>query len=223
MAKQDRAIRTRRAILEAAAIVFEKQGFQAATITDILKMAGVTKGALYFHFQSKEALAHGVLNEQGSGPSLPPQPVKLQELIDSGSVLAHRLRTDHLVRASIRLTLDQQATGLDRSGPFRHWSEVNVEVLTLAQQRGELMPNVVISDTAELYVGAFAGLQMMSQTLSDYQDLSHRHSVLQRHVMSSIAVPSVLAALDFSEDRGARLTAELETVPVAECAAAAAV
>lgn len=68
MAKQDRAIRTRRAILEAAAIVFEKQGFQAATITDILKMAGVTKGALYFHFQSKEALAHGVLNEQGSGP-----------------------------------------------------------------------------------------------------------------------------------------------------------
>ncbi|WP_371652634.1 MULTISPECIES: ScbR family autoregulator-binding transcription factor [unclassified Streptomyces] len=221
MAKQDRAIRTRRAILEAAAIVFEKQGFQAATITDILKMAGVTKGALYFHFQSKEALAHGVLNEQGSGPSLPPQPVKLQELIDSGSVLAHRLRTDHLVRASIRLTLDQQATGLDRSGPFRHWSEVNVEVLTLAQQRGELMPNVVISDTAELYVGAFAGLQMMSQTLSDYQDLSHRHSVLQRHVMSSIAVPSVLAALDFSEDRGARLTAEMETTPVAECAAAA--
>ncbi|MFI1106180.1 ScbR family autoregulator-binding transcription factor [Streptomyces melanogenes] len=221
MAKQDRAIRTRRAILEAAAIVFEKQGFQAATITDILKMAGVTKGALYFHFQSKEALAHGVLNEQGAGPSLPPQPVKLQELIDSGSVLAHRLRTDHLVRASIRLTLDQQATGLDRSGPFRHWSEVNVEVLTMAQQRGELMPNVVISDTAELYVGAFAGLQMMSQTLSDYQDLSHRHSVLQRHVMSSIAVPSVLAALDFSEDRGARLTAELESAALAGCAAAA--
>lgn len=210
MAKQDRAIRTRRAILEAAAMVFEKQGFQAATITDILKVAGVTKGALYFHFQSKEALAHGVLSEQGSGPGLQPQPIKLQELIDAGSILAHRLRTDHLVRASVRLTLDQQAHGLDRSGPFRHWSEVNGELLTVAQQRGELLPNVVISDTAELYVGAFAGLQMMSQILSDYQDLSHRHSVMQRHMMSSIAVPSVLAALDFAEDRGARISAELE-------------
>ncbi|MEU5438997.1 ScbR family autoregulator-binding transcription factor [Streptomyces sp. NPDC020719] len=210
MAKQDRAIRTRRAILEAAAMVFEKQGFQAATITDILKVAGVTKGALYFHFQSKEALAHGVLSEQGSGPGLQPQPIKLQELIDAGSILAHRLRTDHLVRASVRLTLDQQAHGLDRSGPFRHWSEANAELLTVAQQRGELLPNVVISDTAELYVGAFAGLQMMSQILSDYQDLSHRHSVMQRHMMSSIAVPSVLAALDFAEDRGARISAELE-------------
>ncbi|MFD9795175.1 ScbR family autoregulator-binding transcription factor [Streptomyces sp. NPDC059070] len=210
MAKQDRAIRTRRAILEAAAMVFEKQGFQAATITDILRVAGVTKGALYFHFQSKEALAHGVLNEQGTSSAVPPQPIKLQELIDAGSVLAHRLRTDHLVRASVRLTLDQQAYGLDRTGPFRHWSEVNVDLLTIAKERGELLPNVVISDTAELYVGSFAGLQMMSQILSDYQDLSHRHSVLQRHIMASIAVPQVLAALDFDEGRGSRISAELE-------------
>lgn len=59
MAQQERAVRTRRAVLEAAATVFADHGYTAATVADILKTAGVTKGALYFHFDSKEALARG--------------------------------------------------------------------------------------------------------------------------------------------------------------------
>lgn len=64
MARQERAVRTRRAILEAAASVFDERGYEAATIADILTRAGVTKGALYFHFSSKQDLARGVLDEQ---------------------------------------------------------------------------------------------------------------------------------------------------------------
>ncbi|MDX6353778.1 MAG: hypothetical protein QOF98_681, partial [Streptomyces sp.] len=64
MAQQDRALVTRRKILEAAANIFEKDGYRAATITDILKVANVTKGALYFHFASKEELAQAVLEVQ---------------------------------------------------------------------------------------------------------------------------------------------------------------
>lgn len=64
MARQERAVRTRRAILEAAAAVFDERGYEAATIADILARAGVTKGALYFHFCSKQELAQGVLDEQ---------------------------------------------------------------------------------------------------------------------------------------------------------------
>ncbi|MFD6749883.1 TetR family transcriptional regulator, partial [Streptomyces anthocyanicus] len=74
MAKQDRAIRTRQTILDAAAQVFEKQGYQAATITEILKVAGVTKGALYFHFQSKEELALGGVGAPGPPPPRPEPP-----------------------------------------------------------------------------------------------------------------------------------------------------
>ncbi|MFJ7770954.1 ScbR family autoregulator-binding transcription factor [Streptomyces sp. NPDC097107] len=206
MAKQDRAIRTRRTILEAAASVFEKQGYQAATITEILKTAGVTKGALYFHFQSKEDLAAGVLSEQEPGRGVPPQPTKLQELVDVGMLLAYRLRTDPLVRASVRLTLDHQAHGLDRRGPFLHWSEANQRFLDAAGRQGELLPHVNPRATAELYVGAFAGLQMMSQTLSDYEDLAERLSVLQHHLMPSIAMPAVLASLDLAPDRADRIS-----------------
>lgn len=209
MAKQDRAIRTRQTILDAAAQVFEKQGYQAATITEILKVAGVTKGALYFHFQSKEELALGVFDAQEPPQAVPEQPLRLQELIDMGMLFCHRLRTNVVARAGVRLSMDQQAHGLDRRGPFRSWHETLLKLLNQAKENGELLPHVVTTDSADLYVGTFAGIQVVSQTVSDYQDLEHRYALLQKHILPAIAVPSVLAALDLSEERGARLAAEL--------------
>src|SRR5262249_39937193 len=64
--RQDRAERTRNAILEAAAVVFDERGFNGASLSDILAKAGVTKGALYFHFSSKEELARAIVEEQFS-------------------------------------------------------------------------------------------------------------------------------------------------------------
>ncbi|OON72071.1 ScbR family autoregulator-binding transcription factor [Streptomyces tsukubensis] len=208
MAKQDRAVRTRRRITEAAAEVFEREGYQAATITEILRTAGVTKGALYFHFQSKEDLAQAVLHEQRQEEAVRPQEVRLQELVDGGLVLAHRLAGQPLVRASIRLTLDPYAQGVDRRAPFRQWTERNLKVLLAAEAAGELLPHVDPAATAELCVASFAGLQFMSQVMSDYGDLSERLSVFQHHLMPSIATPYALAHLDLSPERGRRLVAE---------------
>ncbi|MGW1550288.1 TetR family transcriptional regulator, partial [Streptomyces sp. NPDC002346] len=106
MAQQARAIQTRRSILVAAAAVFDERGYSSATISEILARAGVTKGALYFHFNSKEELALGVMDVQLDSFPLPPQPTKLQELVDQGMILAHRLRHEPLVRASVGLAMD---------------------------------------------------------------------------------------------------------------------
>ena len=65
MARQERAIRTRQVILEAAGAVFDEHGYAATTISMVLERAAVTKGALYFHFPSKESLAQAVLDERG--------------------------------------------------------------------------------------------------------------------------------------------------------------
>lgn len=43
-------------LLEAARDVIRRKGFSATTVDDICKAAGVTKGAYFHHFQSKEAL-----------------------------------------------------------------------------------------------------------------------------------------------------------------------
>ncbi|MFD8123768.1 ScbR family autoregulator-binding transcription factor [Streptomyces albidoflavus] len=212
MVKQERAILTRQTILSAAAKVFEGRGYQAATISEILTTAGVTKGALYFHFPSKEHLAQGVLHEQDQWLPIPERACKVQELVDTVMLHAYRLQTDPMVRAGVRLSLDQQAHGLDRSGPFVRWADIMRSLLEQAQAQGELLPNVVPSETADTMVGAFAGVQAMSQAVCEYQDLLRRVSHLLRHMLPSIAVSSVLASVDFSEARGEAVSAELRAL-----------
>ncbi|SNX88258.1 TetR family transcriptional regulator [Streptomyces sp. TLI_55] len=210
MAKQDRAIRTRGAILTAAAKVFEEHGYQAATISEILSTAGVTKGALYFHFNSKEELAFGVLDAQHIQFAIPSRPCKLQELVDAAMLHAYRLQTDPMVRASVRLAMDQTATGLDRTGPFLRWSGITRELLAQAQAQGELLPQVVPDNSSDVFVGSFAGIQSMSQVLSGYQDLTGRVSELMRHLLPALAQPSVIASLRLSASRGAEVFEEVQ-------------
>ncbi|MFE2477586.1 ScbR family autoregulator-binding transcription factor [Streptomyces sp. NPDC001194] len=208
MAEQVRAIRTRQTILSAAAKIFEEHGYQAATISQILGEAGVTKGALYFHFQSKEDLAQGVLAEQDQHLMVPDRASKVQEIVDVVMLHAHRLQTDPMVRAGVRLSMDQLAQGLDRSGPFLRWAEVGTTLLDRAQAQGELLPHVVVPETADVIVGAFAGIQSMSQAICDYRDLVARVSALMRHLLPSVVMPSVLASLDLTESRGAAVYGE---------------
>lgn len=214
MARQERAIRTRRTILEAAAAVFDERGYTSATIGEILERAGVTKGALYFHFGSKEELALGVFEEQ-LAISLPHQSSKLQELVDSGLVLATRLRTEPLVRASVGLALDQGALGLDRTPAFGMWIDQTTRTLAEAGAAGELLPHVDPVETAELLVASFSGVQLLSQLRCQRQDLEQRVVVLFHHMLPGIAVPAVLARLDISADRAGRLFAEGRLLPAA--------
>jgi TetR/AcrR family transcriptional regulator, transcriptional repressor for nem operon len=55
--------RTRRLLLRAAFREIYRSGFQSASLDTILLAAGVTKGALYHHFASKEALGYAVVEE----------------------------------------------------------------------------------------------------------------------------------------------------------------
>lgn len=212
MAQQARAIQTRRSILVAAAAVFDERGYSSATISEILARAGVTKGALYFHFSSKEDLALGVMDVQLDSNPLP-QLTKLQELVDQGMLLAYRLRHEPLVRASVGLAMDQAVEGLDRGTPFRAWIDRLEHLLNAAKDQGELLPHVDPRETAEMLAGSFSGIQVMSQALCKREDLGHRISVLLHFVLPSISTPAVLTTLDMAEDRGERLSEALEAVP----------
>src|SRR6202167_2403532 len=55
--------RTRNRLLQAAFREVHRSGFQSAGIDTILEATNVTKGALYHHFESKEALGHAIIEE----------------------------------------------------------------------------------------------------------------------------------------------------------------
>lgn len=204
VARQERAIRTREKIVVAAAAVFDEVGYEAATISQILKKAGVTKGALYFHFASKEELAQEVLATQVNAvPTVKEQELTLQSAIDEALLLAYLLgEGDPLVRGSVRLTVEQGALdGLDRQVPMRAWVKRSEEMFAKAKADGELLPDTDVPSIARVFVGCFTGVQVLSHILTQHRDMVQRVSDLYRHLMSSIAVPGVLVRLDFTPAR----------------------
>ncbi|MFM9596482.1 ScbR family autoregulator-binding transcription factor [Streptomyces scabiei] len=205
MAQQARAVETRRLILQGAALVFDEMGYDAASIKEILSRVSVTKGALYFHFPSKEDLARGVLEEQTLHLHVSPQTSKLQEVIDLTMAVAHALPNDAMLRAGSRLALERGSIDFRADSPFLAWAKVCEDLLEQARRDGEVLPHVDCHETAELIVGSFTGIQAFSQISSALLDLENRVSAMWKHILPSVAIPAALARLDTAPDRGARL------------------
>ena len=66
MARQARSEATRQKIIAAAVELFSETGYADAGLGDIIEGAELTKGALYYHFDSKDALAAAVIEEGGA-------------------------------------------------------------------------------------------------------------------------------------------------------------
>jgi TetR/AcrR family acrAB operon transcriptional repressor len=60
---KEEAEETRRQLLDAGLKVFGARGYSAARLSDIAAEAGVTRGAVYWHFKSKQGLLFAVLRE----------------------------------------------------------------------------------------------------------------------------------------------------------------
>src|SRR4029078_6694806 len=59
----------RRQIIEGARKLFLAQGFDAASMGEIARQAGVSKGTLYVYFDSKERLFEAVVEDERSRPA----------------------------------------------------------------------------------------------------------------------------------------------------------
>ena len=61
--KADQAERTRRSLLDIARRRFGEQGYAGTGTEEIVRQAGVTRGALYYHFRDKQALFRAVVED----------------------------------------------------------------------------------------------------------------------------------------------------------------
>lgn len=62
-AKQEITEKRRRQIVEAAVQVFSERGFHGARMDDIVEQSGLSKGALYWYFESKDQLIDTILDD----------------------------------------------------------------------------------------------------------------------------------------------------------------
>ncbi|MEU2790161.1 ScbR family autoregulator-binding transcription factor [Streptomyces sp. NPDC007100] len=199
---QERAVRTREVILRAAAEVFDEFGFSGASISKIMKRAGVTQGGMYFHFPSKEALAQAVMIEQGGGLELPPGEDGLQRLVDITLYLAGELQTNPTLRAGVRLAVEQGEFGVQDDSAYRAWADEFAGQLRAAREKGELLPDVNVDELSWVLVSAYTGTQLFSQISSGRTDLHQRVVSLWRYLLPGVAEPAVRPQMSFKAGQG---------------------
>ncbi|NBE54453.1 ScbR family autoregulator-binding transcription factor [Streptomyces boluensis] len=137
---QARSARTRNKLVRAGAELFDRKGYAQATLVQIAESAGLTKGALYFHFASKDALVDDIqeqaqtllrefahTHEQRGTPPV-------QTLIDLTHLLARTLQQDPVVRASFRIAHEGAGRHPSIADFHNPWM---TEALTLLEQARE--------------------------------------------------------------------------------------
>lgn len=180
MAMQQRAVLTRGRVLIAAAEVFARTGFLAASMNDIVEAAGVTKGAVYFHFPSKEALAVAVVEEQFA--QWPPlvagiiehSPDALTSIVALTYEVGSRFRDDVLITAGVRLSFERELVHAAMPTPFVGWVAILQDLFSQARREGHLRAGLVPAATARALVGGFFGIQHVSEVLTNRVDLESR-------------------------------------------------
>jgi AcrR family transcriptional regulator len=68
-AAQRGAGESRRELIDAAVEVFAERGYQAASVEDVIRRSGLSKGTFYFNFASKEELFGAVVHDRLDAPA----------------------------------------------------------------------------------------------------------------------------------------------------------
>ncbi|MFS0692799.1 ScbR family autoregulator-binding transcription factor [Streptomyces nitrosporeus] len=195
---QERAVRTRRALIRSAAEQFERHGYEKTRLSEVSNGAGVTSGALHFHFQSKPELADAVERTaarrlyRAAWRSQQSPAGALQTLIDVTHALTRLLHEDVVVRAGLRLNSD--ASGRLCLSLRHAWQSCVQQLLARAADQGELAGTPAPSHLAQTMTAATTGYEVLARENREW--LSHRAVTdLWRLLLPGAAAPAVLAGL----------------------------
>lgn len=160
-----RADSTRRQILRAAAHQFARRPYHDVGLDDILAVAELTKGAMYFHFRSKHALALAVIEEQLARDNaavhelISRQLSGLETLIDISYVMVvHDICRDG-ARAVLRLLPAIGWTDGLQTRLYADWAQTLAGVIERAATEGDIVENRHPPDLARALLSLYLGLR----------------------------------------------------------------
>jgi TetR/AcrR family transcriptional regulator, transcriptional repressor for nem operon len=176
-----RADTTRQQILRAAAGQFARLPYHQVGLDEVLAEAELTKGAMYFHFRSKHALALAIIEDQitrsdeAINDLLARKLSGLETLIDYSYQLAVRDISEDISRSALHLVESiGRIEGL-QTKLHRQW----IDNLAVAVQRGiaegDVIEDCEPQDVGRLLASSYMGLRQTSDLndpqryLSDFQ------------------------------------------------------
>ena len=173
-------MQTRSRLLQAAFSEVYRYGFQSAGIDSILAATNVTKGALYHHFESKEALGYAVIEEiiaklTSDRWLLPLQESKEKNAIDTliGIVRGLPNRPKDIRQGCPLVNLAQEMSQLDEQFRkrleriFRAWQEGIARTLKRGQLQGAVRRDLVPEETAGFLIAMIEGYEVLAKNSQD--------------------------------------------------------
>lgn len=207
--RQPRAVATREALLRAGGAQFAATGYHKASLGEIVERAGVTKGALYFHFTGKQGLADAVIAEtvaiwdrllvQVETLGLDP----LATLV-AGTEQAATLRLEDPVVAGGTRLLKDPLVSPSWAGEHHRFAETAVRTqLTAAAAAGLLRPEVDLTVLARSVIALVAGHNLICERTDTLDELTGHIADMWRALLPLIATDAWMHARRDSDHRPA--------------------
>jgi AcrR family transcriptional regulator len=163
-----RADSTRQQILHAAAQQFARRSYSLVSLDDILSEAQVTKGAMYFHFRSKHALAMAIIDEQAQmrraalDELLARQLSGLETLVDISYLIAAHDIGDVMARAGLHLVESIGRNEGLQAKLLAEWIRALTVVVRRAVDEGDILAERDPEDVSRVLVALYAGIRQIS-------------------------------------------------------------
>jgi TetR/AcrR family transcriptional regulator, transcriptional repressor for nem operon len=170
--------RTRERLLQAASREVYRSGFQSASLDAILAATGVTKGALYYHFDSKEALGYAIVEEiiapDNRGQWLRPLE-NCEDPIDAliGAVQELSVQPEVVRGGCPLINLAQEMSPLDAgfrqrlATIFRNWQDGVAAALQDGQNQGKVRRDLEPAQAAGLLIAMVEGYGSLAKNAQD--------------------------------------------------------
>jgi len=187
--------RTRELLLQAAFQEIYRSGYRSADLDAILAAAGVTKGALYYHFDDKEALGYAVLDEVMTTDLHQKWVQPLRNAKDPIDALVRIVQSESLKREDVRrgcplLNLSQEMSGLDEgfrrrtARLFRDWHDAVAGALREGQKRGLVRNDIDANETATFLIATYEGYVVLTKNSQDARTMQSGQRRVSGHLES---------------------------------------
>ncbi len=193
---------TRARLLEVAARVFAEKGYGATKFSELIAESGLTKGAFYFYFPSKDALARAVIDDQERRWVAEVQQRVLshdsptERLADVMPAMLELLNREpgawSVVRLVRELGADETATD-DVVKPMDAWIGLVAGIIRDGQTSREFRADLDADGLATVLVGAFDGIKgLVDAASSDHrgQRLAHYADILADIAFAGLGILS---------------------------------
>ncbi|HZA17687.1 MAG TPA: ScbR family autoregulator-binding transcription factor [Pseudonocardiaceae bacterium] len=190
---QGRARVTRQALLVAAATRFAEVGYHGTSLSEVIAASQVTKGALYFHFASKQALADAVVAEMVARWRVMVAEVNARGLDPLWSLLAQtdevvvRKIEDPIARGGIQLVTDPGVVCAEAATHYLYGEAAAKEQLTAAAEGGLLRSGVDPAQIARVVVSMITGSNLLCDLFRGHNYLWEAVTELWQGLLPAIA------------------------------------